>query len=129
MGHMRRRGLLDGAAETAFLEFGAGAGYLSLMLVACCDARTLVLVDSGTFRLKADRCALRALRPSLRSTRLTRVCHPVGLAVVCASKSCGTDVAALCAFFWPQQSCAAAAAASVIAGSLDNRSHSKTAGV
>lgn len=55
VGHMLRRGLLDGAAETAYLEFGAGAGYLSLMLAACCDARTLVLVDSGTFRLKADR--------------------------------------------------------------------------
>jgi Methyltransferase TRM13 len=56
VGHMRRRGLLDGAARTAYLEFGAGAGYLSNMLAACCDARSLVLIDSGSFRLKADRC-------------------------------------------------------------------------
>ena len=56
VGHMRRGGLLDGAAGTAYLEFGAGAGYLSNMLVACCEARSLVLIDSGSFRLKADRC-------------------------------------------------------------------------
>lgn len=66
VGHMRRRGLLDGAAGTAYLEFGAGAGYLSNMLVACCDARTLVLIDSGSFRLKADRCGIAAAENGAR---------------------------------------------------------------
>jgi Methyltransferase TRM13 len=69
VGHMRRRGLLDGAAGTAYLEFGAGAGYLSNMLVACCDARTLVLIDSGSFRLKADRCGTVAAEDSTQQLR------------------------------------------------------------
>lgn len=55
VGHMRRRGLLEDAADCAYLEFGAGAGYLTSMLVDCCEARDLVLIDSGSFRLKADR--------------------------------------------------------------------------
>lgn len=55
VGHMQRRGLLSDAEKCAYLEFGAGAGYLTGMLAACCAATNLVLIDSGSFRLKADR--------------------------------------------------------------------------
>ena len=47
--------------RTVYIEFGAGTGYLSAMLAECTGARRLVLLDRGSFRMKADRSPL--LRP------------------------------------------------------------------
>ena len=45
------------AQQRAYVEFGAGKGYLGLALVDAAPGAALVLVDKGTFRLPADRCA------------------------------------------------------------------------
>jgi Methyltransferase TRM13 len=85
VGHMQRRGLLDEAAITAYLEFGAGAGYLSTMLAACCEARKLVLIDSGSFRLKADRCG--QVLPNMQSTHMCKCKHTSSAQLECTSCS------------------------------------------
>lgn len=45
------------AQQRAYVEFGAGKGYLGLALVDAAPGAALVLVDRGTFRLPADRRA------------------------------------------------------------------------
>lgn len=50
-----RAGLLRGAEGRAFIELGAGKGYLTLMLARATAARNFVVNDVGTFQLKADR--------------------------------------------------------------------------
>lgn len=42
-------------SDCAYIEFGAGKAYLASMLVEASDVRTLALVDSQSFRFKADR--------------------------------------------------------------------------
>ncbi|KAL4421463.1 hypothetical protein ABPG75_010754 [Micractinium tetrahymenae] len=55
VGNMRAWGLLEGAGEVTYVEYGAGKGYLSEMLSACSDARKLVVMDVRGFKHKADR--------------------------------------------------------------------------
>lgn len=50
----------DKGDQTVYVEFGAGTGYLSAHLAECTSARQLVLLDRGSFRMKADRCSLTA---------------------------------------------------------------------
>ena len=112
LGHMLERGVLpraaacDESAETlACVEFGAGRGYLSMM-VAAGGPRRFVMVDRDSFRLKADR-ALRAmggdvdrLRADLADVRLAGVKSLRGRRVVCVGKhvcGVGTDYALRCA--------------------------------
>ena len=45
------------AQQRAYVEFGAGKGYLGLALAEAAPNLALVLVDRGAFRLPADRCA------------------------------------------------------------------------
>lgn len=56
VGNMKQRGLLAGAAGVAYVEYGAGKGYLSHMLSLCCpEARKVVMMDVRGFKEKADR--------------------------------------------------------------------------
>ena len=59
-------GLLQDAERRAFIELGAGKGYLTLMLARATAARNFVLNDVGSFQLKADRF----LRPQPRAGAL-----------------------------------------------------------
>lgn len=57
VGNMERVGMLHSASQKAFVEFGAGRGYLSCALADCApNLEKLVLVDIRGFKLKADRC-------------------------------------------------------------------------
>lgn len=40
-----------------YVELGAGKGYLGLAVAEVAPGTSLVLMDRGTFRLAADRCA------------------------------------------------------------------------
>ncbi|KAL0025254.1 hypothetical protein WJX77_010713 [Trebouxia sp. C0004] len=55
VGHMKQSGLLQNAERHAYIEFGAGKGYLSSMLADSSAARHFVLLDMRSFRMKADR--------------------------------------------------------------------------
>lgn len=58
VGNLGRVRLLERAARDAFVELGAGRGYLGAALSRHCpDLKTLVLVDCRGFKLKADRWA------------------------------------------------------------------------
>ena len=48
--------LLQAADSTVYLDLGAGKGYLSSMLCSGFCPQHVVMLDSGSFRLKADRC-------------------------------------------------------------------------
>jgi hypothetical protein len=53
---MEAHGLLEGASETLYLEFGAGKGYLAGMLGDLARPAHLVLMDyRSTFRSKVGR--------------------------------------------------------------------------
>lgn len=54
----------DKVDQTVYVEFGAGTGYLSAHLAECSSARQLILLDRGSFRMKADRCLLLMLERS-----------------------------------------------------------------
>ena len=43
--------------STSFLELGAGKAYLACMLAEAFPVRSLVLVDSHSFKLQGDRCS------------------------------------------------------------------------
>ena len=67
-----------------YVEVGAGKGYLSSMLGNSFPVGSMLLVDSGTFRLKADRwelllCAVLSVTSSLHSTRPPIQCATLGL--------------------------------------------------
>lgn len=46
---------MQAASETVYLDLGAGKGYMSSMLCSGFAPRHVIMVDSGAFRLKADR--------------------------------------------------------------------------
>ena len=46
---------MQSSDERVYVEVGAGKGYLSSMLANSFRVKKLLMVDSGTFRLKADR--------------------------------------------------------------------------
>ncbi len=45
------------AERRVYVELGAGKGYLGLAVAEVAPGTSLVLMDRGTFRLAADRCA------------------------------------------------------------------------
>lgn len=63
----------DEADQTVYVEFGAGTGYLSAHLAECTLARRLILLDRGSFRMKADRCHPSCLRFTLGRPYLKRI--------------------------------------------------------
>lgn len=64
---MVQAGLLTEVEEAAGVELGCGTAYLANAVVDCSGLQRMVLVDSGHFRHKADRCA----SALLSVTRLT----------------------------------------------------------
>ena len=63
-------GLLEHAEDTVYVEYGAGKGSFALMLAEATPARSFVLNDISTFRLKADR-VMKQLDPPVTIVR----CH------------------------------------------------------
>ncbi|PRW32644.1 tRNA:m(4)X modification enzyme TRM13-like protein [Chlorella sorokiniana] len=56
VGNMKQQGLLEGAEQTTYIEYGAGKGYLCHMLASCTPAaRKVVMMDVRGFKEKADR--------------------------------------------------------------------------
>ena len=51
------------SGETAFVELGAGKGYLACLLAEAFPVQSLALVDCRSFRRTADRCQPSALIP------------------------------------------------------------------
>ncbi|KAK9845821.1 hypothetical protein WJX81_003282 [Elliptochloris bilobata] len=69
VGHLRRLGLLEEAQERAYVEFGAGKGYLGLAVREAAPGAALVLIDRGTFTLPADR-VLRKMKARFERLRV-----------------------------------------------------------
>ena len=57
---------MQDAADSVFVEFSAGKGYLSSMICDSCPARKVVMLDRQSFKLKADRCDTHSCCPCLR---------------------------------------------------------------
>ncbi|KAK9832324.1 hypothetical protein WJX74_006219 [Apatococcus lobatus] len=85
VGNMQQFSLTEIPA-CAYIEFGAGKGYLSSMLADTTDVQTLALVDSQSFRFKADRFLIRKANLTLERQRQDiKDFDPAGLSCLCDS--------------------------------------------
>ena len=62
------------SGQTAYVELGAGKGYLACLLAEAFPVRSLVLVDCGSFCRTADRCQQPALVPGPALPVLRKCC-------------------------------------------------------
>eukprot|EP00897_Mesotaenium_endlicherianum_P006426 jgi/Mesen1/5811/ME000293S04961 len=113
LGNLQGAGLLrPGGNEHAFVEFGAGRGYLSHMLCDCYGAERLVMVDRRSYKFKVAGgrwLSLSAgwLTPTVADLDLSGVAALQGREFVAMSKHlCGpaTDLTLRCCVLTPGQS-------------------------
>ena len=87
------------AQQRAYVEFGAGKGYLGLALVDTAPGAALVLVDKGTFRLPADRraccfhtCCL-CITPGIRTSSASSggATPSMSSRIACPAEQCGSQ--------------------------------------
>eukprot|EP00892_Ulva_mutabilis_P007843 jgi/Ulvmu1/5430/UM022_0225.1 len=72
IGNLQQLGLMDEPEKTTFVDLAAGKGFMSLMLVRATAACHVVLNDSGSFRLKADRVLRRMAKENTKQVHFLR---------------------------------------------------------